>query len=632
MCGICGILNFDKADQVNESNLIEMRDLITHRGPNDYGIYLKGNIGLAHRRLSIIDLGGGHQPMSNEDGTVWIVFNGEIYNYRELMSYLSAKGHIFKTRCDTEVIVHAYEEFGMDCLEKLRGMFAFAIWDEAKRKLLLARDRLGEKPLYYCKLNDGFIFSSEIKTILLDPRVRRKLSEVALSYYLRLRYVPGPYTMFENIFKLQAGHHILIREKEPVIRRFWDLSSIRKRDERPAQPEEIEDEFLSMLEECIRARLMSEVPLGVFLSGGIDSSVVVALMRKVANTEVKTFCVGSEEEFGVNEFDYARMVAQKYGTDHHEFSISGRKFYDFIPKYVWHMDEPVSDPAAIPLFYLSQFSKQYVTVVLSGEGADEILAGYYIYKKMLFMEKFRAVAPEFVRENIILKLISFFINTEKQRNYVDLVHLPIQRRYKGVGRVFTPQGLEMLYGHADRFVESLDSHYASIFEEVSDREPLDKMLYVDIKTWLPDDLLMKADKMTMANSQELRVPFLDHKLVEFAFALPSQFKIRKNTTKYLLRKVANELVPDAIIKREKKGFFTPISRWFRGDLNQFAKEVLLDSSSACNSYFDKSYISFLLDNHKEGLSDFSENIWNLLVFEYWYEKFIKNNPVQKVVS
>jgi asparagine synthase (glutamine-hydrolysing) len=370
-------------------------------------------------------------------------------------------------------------------------------------------------------------------------------------------------------------------------------------------------------------RLMSEVPLGVLLSGGIDSSMVVALMSKIADQQIKTFSVGYEQDYGINEFSYARIVARKFGADHHEIPISTQDFYSFLPRLVWHLDEPISDPATIPLFFLAEFSRKSVTVVLSGEGADEILAGYYIYKKMLLMEQFRKI-PKAIRETLIINLLHSVFKSEKHRKYLNLARLPLEERYRGVSRAFQNNSLKQLLKSNLPFQGSLNHHYSQYYDRVGKAHPLNKMLYVDLKNWLPDDLLMKADKMTMAASQELRVPFLDHRLVEFAFSLSPKEKINGDSTKHLLRKIAAEILPQEIIKREKKGFPVPINHWFRGDLNQIASEVLLDSSSVCAQYFDLSYISSLLNEHGNGLQDYSENIWNLIILDFWHKTFMKN--------
>lgn len=600
-----------------------MRDLMTHRGPDDAGVYLNKNIGLAHRRLSIIDVAGGYQPLSNEDDTVWIIYNGEIYNYLDLKETLKSKGHVFKTNSDTEVILHAYEEFGVGCLEYMRGMFAFAIWDDRKKQFFGARDRLGIKPFYYYNLNNCFIFSSEIKSILLDERVNKVIDDQSLFYYLNVRYIPAPYTIYKDIFKLEPGHYVLIKNNQVDIRCYWDVQPLEWSEHGRRKTEDVEAEFMSILQDCVRMRLMSEVPLGVLLSGGIDSSMVVALMSKIADQQIKTFSVGYEQDYGINEFSYARIVARKFGADHHEIPISTQDFYSFLPRLVWHLDEPISDPATIPLFFLAEFSRKSVTVVLSGEGADEILAGYYIYKKMLLMERFRKI-PKAIRETLIINLLHSVFKSEKHRKYLNLARLPLEERYRGVSRAFQNNSLEQLLKSNSPFQDSLNHHYNQYYDRVGKAHPLNKMLYVDLKNWLPDDLLMKADKMTMAASQELRVPFLDHRLVEFAFSLSPKEKINGDSTKHLLRKIAAEILPQEIIKREKKGFPVPINHWFRGDLNQIASEVLLDSSSVCAQYFDLSYISSLLNEHGNGLQDYSENIWNLIILEFWHKTFMKN--------
>lgn len=623
MCGISGILNYNPDHSVNERLLLSMRDIMQHRGPDDDGLYLNRHVGMTHRRLSIIDLSSGHQPMTNEDGSVWIVYNGEIYNYLDLREQLVAKGHEFKTKCDTEVILHAYEEFGTDCLNFLRGMFAFAIWDENDRQLFAARDRLGIKPFYYCSLKDSFIFSSEIESILLDPRVERTVSETSLYFYLNLRYVPGPRTMFANIWKLQPGHYILIRGDEPQIKQYWDVGEATS--QLPAityDDTELEEQFLQILLDCVGMRLMSEVPLGVFLSGGIDSSMVVALMSKLTNQRIKTFSVGYRDDYGTNEFEYARLIARQYDTEHHELPISSHNFYDFLPKLVWHLDEPISDPATIPLYYLPEYSQQHVTVVLSGEGADEILAGYYIYKKMLLLEKVHQL-PRFLKQVFIHSIAGRLFRNGKINKYLKLLRLPLQERYKGVSRAFMPDQIENQLRSKTLCPELIDEFYRNYYSKVEDFHPLNQMLYIDTKTWLPDDLLMKADKMTMAASQELRVPFLDHKLVEFAFSMKPDKKIRGSHTKILLKKLARTMLPETVVKRTKKGFPVPISKWFEGDLNQFARETMLDGHSACRRFFEIAFVETLFDEHRSGLRDHSETIWNLLVFEFWYESFIR---------
>lgn len=628
MCGICGIVHFEREREVKRHTLENMTNIMVHRGPDDKGFYVKDHVGFGHRRLSIIDLSEGHQPMSNENSTVWIVFNGEIYNYLELRSYLIERGHQFKTKSDTETIIHAYEEFGEQCVEKLRGMFAFAIWDENRQQIFAARDRIGKKPFYYTMVDQSFIFGSEIKSILQYPCRRNEIDLSALDLYLSLRYVPGPLTMFKGIQKLQPGHYLLLKNNSLSIREYWDVSN--NLEEVSLDGEECRHRFVTLLDECVRMRLMSEVPLGVFLSGGIDSSLVVALMSKMTDIPIKTFSVGYEADFGTNEFNYATMVAKKYNTEHYELRIGSRDFYDFIPKLVWYLDEPIADPATIPLFFVSEFAKQRITVVLSGEGADEILAGYYVYKKMLAIENFQKVSAYF-GDGFLLNIGKYIFKKEKYQRYLDLAGLPLTARYHGVSNSFSPKAKQLLFPDTGAFAGQLERLFEDYYARVKTWSNLDKMLYVDLKVWLPDDLLMKADKMTMAASMELRVPFLDHRLVELAFSLPNHLKINGKKTKYLLREIGKERLPSPIINREKKGFPVPISQWLKGDLSEVARETLLGPQSACRNYFEPQTIKGILKRHSENQEDLSEQIWNLLVFEFWHKIFIKSLEIGTLV-
>ncbi len=455
MCGICGIVNFSANNPVKPGLIERMAGTIAHRGPDDEGFFQDGNVALGHRRLSIIDLGGGAQPIFNEDNSIVIVFNGEIYNYAGVTDDLVSRGHVFRTRSDTEAIVHAYEQFGPDCVERLRGMFAFAIWDRRARRLLLARDRLGKKPLYYYCGGNFFAFASEIKALLEIPGVPREVDPAALDLYLSLRYVPGPRTMFKNIFKLQPGHRMLVEDGRTRIEKYWDIEY--RPEQRPAR--ENLERFRHLLEESVRLRMISEVPLGVFLSGGLDSSAILAMMSRITGGErVKTFSVGYEaaggpqernapggagpEEEDSNEFGYARMAAQAFGAEHHEYRLNAAGFRDFLPDLVWHLDEPLADPSCIPLYFISRLARQHITVVLSGEGADEILAGYGIYGKMLALDGLRrlplagAVAP----------LLAALAPSEKYRKYLRMAGLPLEARYRGVSRGLLPEQKRRLLG------------------------------------------------------------------------------------------------------------------------------------------------------------------------------------------
>ena len=614
MCGINGLLYFDSSRPLDENVVERMRDVATHRGPDDRGLYTRGNVGLGFNRLSIIDLSGGHQPMSNEDGTVWIVFNGEIYNFLELHRELVRRGHVFRTRSDTETIVHAWEEYGEKCVEKLRGMFAFAIWDERRHVLFGARDRLGIKPFYYFYDGQQFAFASEIKSLLEVPGAPRELDAAAMAEFLRRRYVIAPYTMLRGIRKLEPGHTIRVARNEVRTERYWDLPMEMRAN--IGEAEAIE-EAGAILEESLRIHLVSDVPLGAFLSGGIDSSCVVGLMAKLGVRDIKTFSIGYDS--AESELNYARVVAEQFHTNHHELRLTSAGFRDILPKIVWHMDEPVGDTACIPLFYLAQFAREKVTVVLSGEGSDEIFGGYPIYRRMLNFELYNRVPLVAAAGRVLGRCAG----DNKVRKYADMLGRPLEWRYGGVGGLFSQAQAARLFP----WNSSLDG-VANAYRRCANLPALARMSYVDLKTWLPDDLLVKADRMTMANSLELRVPFLDHKLVEFAARLPRRLKVRGKTTKYLLKKWAGPLLPDRIIYRSKKGFPVPTKSWFRGDLGGFARETLLSSHSAARNFFSRAEMEHLLQVHQR--EDRSDQIYSLLVFEHWHRQFVKPAPVEAV--
>jgi len=635
MCGIAGILRFDRAARVEPGPLRAMADALAHRGPDDEGQFIDGNVGLAHRRLSIIDLEGGQQPLFNEDRSVVVVFNGEIYNYADLTADLAAHGHVFATRSDTETIVHSYDERGERCVEDFRGMFAFALWDRRRRRLLLARDRLGIKPLYYFMGPGLLAFASEIKALLEHPEVPREVDPESLDLYLSLRYVPGPRTLFRGIRKLPPGHTLVWDERGLRVREYWDLAGHVGPENRPDDPgdgREPRRRFAELLEESVRLRLNSEVPLGVFLSGGLDSTTVLAMMRKISpGGRLRTFSVGYEsssgEEEQANEFDYARLAAESFGAEHNELKLRDTDFRDFLPDLVWHLDEPVADPACVPLYFISRLAREEITVVLSGEGADEILAGYGIYRRMLALERMHRLGG---------RLVGFAASAaaaagapgERLRHALRLAALPLAVRYRGVSRGFLPEAKARLLGRGDAESnggaagdELLDEVFGRHFAAVAGAPALDQMLYADLKTWLPDDLLVKADKMTMANSQELRVPFLDHRLVELAASLPPQCKLRRGTGKALLRDAVAGLVPPAIVERTKRGFPVPTAALLRR-LGDFSRELLLGRDAACRSWFDPAAVERLLAEHESGAARRDQEIWSLLVFELWHGVFV----------
>lgn len=607
MCGINGIFYFDPARFVRAADIDAMRHVARHRGPDDVGLYLDGCVGLGFNRLSIIDLSGGHQPMSNEDGTVWIVFNGEIYNFQSLHEDLIARGHQFRTKSDTETIIHAWEEYGEECVTKLRGMFAFAIWDSRRQILFGARDRLGIKPFYYYYDQHTFAFGSELKSLLELPGIPRDLNTEALGEYLRCRYVIAPHTMLRHVRKLEPGHTLTVTHQGVSFRRYWDIPV-----ETPVpmtEPEALE-QLESLVEQTLRMHLIADVPLGAFLSGGVDSSYLVGLMARLGVANIKTFSIGYDD--ALSELDYARVVAERFRTDHHELRLRPGTFGDTLPKVVWHMDEPVGDPASIPLYYLAEFARRKVTVVLSGEGSDEIFNGYPIYARMLQFEKCNRVPGM----SFAGKLLGAVAGDTKIRKYAEMLGRPLEERYQAVGGLFTARQTKDLILSGESGLNTMSDIYA----RCRGRSALARMSYLDHTSWLAEDLLVKADRMTMAQSLELRVPFLDHHMVEFGARLPKNLKIRRNITKYLLKKSAERLLPSDIVYRPKQGFSVPIRSWFRKDLAEFARDTLLSSGGIARQYFSPAALLKLFEAHR--LEDRSEQIYSLLVLQTWHHEYL----------
>ncbi len=623
MCGICGVVGFADDGASGRENIARMARRLVHRGPDDEGFLLDGAAALGFRRLSIIDLDGGHQPIHNEDGSAAIIFNGEVYNYRELTATLSSAGHVFRTRSDTEAVLHAYEEYGVDCVRHLRGMFAFAIWDRKRERLFVARDRLGIKPVYYHSDPHAFSFSSEIKALLELPWIAPDVDLGALDQYVLLRYVPGSKTMFDSIYRLPPGHWMTVDRSGVRIEKYWDLEFP---EAGATPPKRTVEEFRSLLEESVRMRLVSEVPLGVFLSGGIDSSAILASMARVSDgAEIKTFSVGYDtgvaEAGGANEFDYARQVARAFHCRHYERRVTPGDFETFLPDLVWGLDEPLADPTCIPLYFLARDARDQVTVALSGEGADEILGGYGIYSKLLRIERLKARMPVLGR---VAGSLSRFAPSERLRRRLQIASQPLDAGYRGVCRGFGAEAAERLMGRARRAhaAGELDRIFSTQRRDAVRSSPLSRLLHVDTKLWLPDDLLMKADKMTMASGLELRVPFLDHRMVEFAATLPDSQKIHGTSGKYILRQAMRGILPDRIIDRPKKGFPVPIAAWLRGPMYGFVREHLLARRSACAGYFEQRSIDVMLSEHLRAQADRSQELWTLLVFEFWHQRLV----------
>jgi asparagine synthase (glutamine-hydrolysing) len=624
MCGITGIVRADGAP-VDRELLTRMNEAIRHRGPDEDGFYFNDGVGLGMRRLSIIDLKTGHQPIHNHDRTAWIVFNGEIYNYRELREQLEKLGHRFYTDSDTEAIVHAYDQYGTDCPKHLRGMFAFAIWDTRTKSLFLARDRVGKKPLLYAQVNRQLIFGSEFTALLLHPDISRDINFEAIHHYLSFICVPAPLTAYRAVKKLEPGHSLLWHDGEIKIERYWQLDFSRKIE---ISEEEAGARVVDLLREAVRVRLMSEVPLGAFLSGGIDSSAVVALMAQESSEKVKTFSIGFDEQ-GFSELHHARRVAKHVGADHHEFVVRPDAL-EVLPTLVEHYGEPFADSSAIPTYYVSRETRRYVTVALNGDGGDECFAGYQRYAGMRLAEKY-AKLPAAIRDGIITNVAQALPGFEATN--------PIQRAkrfFAGASRTRVDRYLRWMSAfHEDhkralysndflRQTEKLNP--AGILEpwfaKANGAGVIDASLLTDTMTYLPNDLLVKVDIASMAVSLEARSPFLDHHVMEFAASLPERLKLRGLTTKYLLKRVLKKLLPAENLTRRKMGFGVPIGHWFRGAMQPFLRETLLSERSLHRGLFKPEAVKRFVDEHVTAKSDHSHRLWALLMLELWFQRFI----------
>ena len=625
MCGIVGIVRND-GKPVDEELLARMNNAIRHRGPDDDGFYVNGSVGLGMRRLAIIDLKGGAQPIHNQDRSSWIVFNGEIYNYLELREKLEKLGHTFYTNSDTEAIVHAYDQFGADCPKHLRGMFAFAIWNERSQELFLARDRVGKKPVLYVRVNGQLIFGSEFSALLLHPDVSRDIQPEALDYYLSFMCIPAPLTAYRAIRKLEPGHWLRWRKGEIELQRYWQPDFTKKID---LSEEEAGERTVEILRDAVKVRLMSEVPLGAFLSGGIDSSAVVALMSQESSERVKTFSIGFDEQ-DFSELHHAKRIAEHVGAEHHEFIVRPDAL-EVLPTLVEHYGEPYADSSAVPTYYVAKETRKHVTVALNGDGGDESFAGYERYIAMGLTEKYRRV-PSFLRESVIKETVNLIPSSPLKRSRVksakrllDAVALPRVDRYARWVSVFNDQTKQPLY--SDRFREQTRAADANgilgeWFKRANGIGVVDAMLLTDQMTYLPNDLLVKVDIATMAVSLEARSPFLDHHVIEFAASLPQNLKLRRLTSKYLLKKVLRKLLPSENLKRRKMGFGVPVGHWFRGKMQPFLREVLLSEKALRRGLFQPDEVRHLIELHVRGERDYSQQLWTLLMLELWFNRFI----------
>lgn len=624
MCGICG-LSFKSSDQpVSDHLLKQMCDTIVHRGPDDEGVYSHRNFGIGMRRLSIIDLSGGHQPQFNEDGQTSIVFNGEIYNYQSIRQELLKKGHKFQTDSDTESIIHAYEEYGFDCLKYLNGMFGFAIYDQKEELVFLARDRVGIKPLYYYEDDNTFAFGSELKTMLQIPNIDKTIDLEAVNLYLTYEYIPSPFSVFKKIRKLPPGHFLIYKNGEVQVKKYWDIDCL------PAvqSPDEYIEELRATLQDAVKLRLISDVPLGAFLSGGIDSSTIVGLMANMMDRPVKTFSIGFEDQ-SYNELNYARTVAKKYNTEHTEFIIQPDAV-DLVDKLVYHLDEPLGDFSIFPTYLVSKMARDYVTVILSGDGGDELFAGYdtYVANKVAAP---LSMIPSFVHSGILKPLVDLLPPQEQKKGLVNLV-----RRF--VEGCTYPQDLQHVRWMI--FLSALDRHHLFIpdishsvngessyefirqyFQQSSKMDKINQQNFVDFKTYLVDNILVKVDRMSMATSLEARVPFLDHRVAELSFRMPGELKLKGKETKHILKKAMKDILPDEILYRDKQGFSIPIKNWIREELRPMLTDVLHPDKLKNQGIFNPTFVDQLVNEHLKGKENHSHRLWALMMFEMWYDKF-----------
>lgn len=630
MCGISGVLQTDAHAPADEALVRAMAARMQHRGPDGSGVYLRGPVGLGHTRLSIIDVEGGAQPMSNEDGSVWVVFNGEIYNFRELRAALEAAGHQFRTASDTEVIVHLYEDLGEAGIAWLNGMFALALWDERRQKLLLARDRIGIKPLYYATTPQALLFASEIKPLLCDPAVARGVDLPAIDRFLSHYYLPGTQTLFEGVRRLPPGHCLTVHRGHTEIRPYWDLR-FDAPDQAVGYGESVE-KLRGLLERSVRDHLISDVPVGVLLSGGVDSTGVLAHAAAASAAPLHSFTMGFEGEGFADERPYARLAAQRFGTVHQEVTLNAAQFGDFLPAYVRHMEEPVCEPPAIALHFLARAARDAgVKVLLSGEGGDEAFGGYPEYRNLLMLERLKALAPGapwLLRRGFGALRAAVW---PRAGHYAALSSLPIDRYY--FSRTATPDSpLQRLKAQLYRpeFIEALgrgrcEPATDALWRQMQGQPLLNGMLYVDSKTWLPDDLLVKADRMTMAASVELRVPLLDPRILEFAASLPAHFKVRGWTLKRILKDALAPSVPAPILTRRKTGFPVPYGRWLRHELRELVFDTLLDRGALTRAYFRRDVVERLLQAFVQGGGGDKE-VFSLLVLEQWHREFMQATP------
>ena len=632
MCGICGVAYSEKSGKlVDPALLTRMRDVLSHRGPDEAGLFIDRNVGFGHRRLSIVDIEHGQQPMSTANGVCTITYNGEVYNHADHREILAEKGYNYRTDCDTETILYLYQEYGPACVQKMRGMFAFAIWDTSRKELFIARDRLGVKPLYYVHDDDGnLFFASEIKSLLAASAVRPELNYEALGDYLANHSPTGDQTLFTGVKRLLPGHTLTWKNGAVKIDQYWDLEFVPKHTDKARSVDEWVSEWRERFKEAVRLRLMADVPLGMFLSGGIDSSAIAAVMSQLVDGPIKTFSVAFAER-EANELRYARLVADRFKTDHHEIVVSPPEFFDALPDLIWHEDEPLAHPSSVALNFVSKLASRHVKVVLTGEGSDESLAGYSRYYKTILNLKlgnaYHRVVPTPVR-SAVSGAIAQLPMTSRGANRLSRSFLSVEPDIKSIyfdnfavftremqRHLLTPETREQMGNSSDPYREM-----SRLFELPETDSLLDRMLYADTKTYL-HELLMKQDQMSMAASIESRVPFLDHELMEFTARLPDHLKLSRSNSKFILREAMKGLLPDEIISRGKMGFPVPFGKWIRGEAKHLVDEYIISERALSRGIFDAEYVLNLVARHDLG-ENHDERLWALLNFEMWQRRFI----------
>ncbi len=623
MCGICGVFTFD-GSPVDREMISRMGSCIRHRGPDGDGCYVSNGIGLGHRRLSIIDIDGGAQPIASDDGNLQLIFNGEIYNFIELRDELKKKGHIFKTRSDTEVILRSYEEWGLECVTFFNGIFAFALWDGTRKRLLLARDHLGVKPLYYALLANRLLFASEVKSLLADHDCPRAVDVTSLATLFTLRYVPSPSTMFEGINKVPPGHIMTVSAEGCAVQRYWNW---KPEIGYGADEQSLVEQYQSLLHDAVRLQMRSDVPVGLFLSSGVDSGALLAIMSQHSGRPVPTFTIGFEGGESSNETDDARQIAERFGTNHSELIIGAKDYEQYYERYMWDIEEPVGNETAAAFYFVSHIASKQVKVALTGQGADEPWAGYNRYLGVKFSGAYSRL-PKLLSQHIVGNVVEKLARSPSlKRSAASLHERDELTRFVKIYSFYTQSMKQSLFqpwlqNHVSTDGTEARAALRQLQADVQQLDPLTQMLYIDTRANLPDDLLMVADKTAMANSLEARVPFLDKRLVEFIETLPPNLKLRGLQGKYLHKKALEKWLPKKAVHRKKKGFANPIGKWLRTTMRGFAGACLLSEQAAVNQYFEPSYIKALMAAHDAGRQDHLRHIYLLMSFELWHQAFI----------